>query len=502
MNVLLVDDEIIMLEELTTCIDWKNLGFSQVSVARSGKQALEIVQSQSIDLILCDIEMPQINGIELLSQIHQINPRIYCIIITCYPSFEYAQKALRIGCLDYLLKPIDSSILESSVQHVIKKIKTGNDKTNFLWKNLVDDAFRNVKSTIPVAQKYGIDVSDPNQFIPVIILKPEYKTEYEPKSVYNAFNKTNIENALQTIGEIHYLRLPSSTPGICIVSANCSSVSENEGLNQSTLEEEIKFLIGLPSNLDMLQASIIQLLELNKYYLFEPGYNYLDTILRAESNHFKVLKLNFNSIPATNDISLKSAYHYAKDVLSQPHELLQRENLISFRQMFEQSAIKNAIMFEYNESHFLEEEHFQRFRDISLFSTKNYLQYLESITEYLTKCRDARRSKYILVQRCTEYIDKHLQEDITRNSIARMAYLNVDYLDRCFRKEIGVTISQYILNSRMELACKLLMDCSMSIQTISTYVGYDSLSNFSLAFKRYTSVTPSQFRKDQINNDY
>ena len=94
MNVLLVDDEIIMLEELTTCIDWKNLGFSQVSVARSGKQALEIVQSQSIDLILCDIEMPQINGIELLSQIHQINPRIYCIIITCYPSFEYAQKAL------------------------------------------------------------------------------------------------------------------------------------------------------------------------------------------------------------------------------------------------------------------------------------------------------------------------------------------------------------------------------------------------------------------------
>ena len=246
----------------------------------------------------------------------------------------------------------------------------------------------------------------------------------------------------------------------------------------------------------MLQASIIQLLELNKYYLFEPGYNYLDTILRAESNHFKVLKLNFNSIPATNDISLKSAYHYAKDVLSQPHELLQRENLISFRQMFEQSAIKNAIMFEYNESHFLEEEHFQRFRDISLFSTKNYLQYLESITEYLTKCRDARRSKYILVQRCTEYIDKHLQEDITRNSIARMAYLNVDYLDRCFRKEIGVTISQYILNSRMELACKLLMDCSMSIQTISTYVGYQKLENNKQKEEKNPWITPESWLTD------
>ena len=121
MNLLIVDDEISSIRAVSDMLDWSVLGVDQVFTALSAAEAREHIRRDDVDILLCDIEMPQESGLDLLEWINQEKLDITCIYMTCYPEFSYAQRAVKLGSMAYLLKPIDPEELEREISSAIAK---------------------------------------------------------------------------------------------------------------------------------------------------------------------------------------------------------------------------------------------------------------------------------------------------------------------------------------------------------------------------------------------
>ncbi len=124
MNLLIVDDEYIAIRGLIQGIEWKKYGINgSVWSASDASQAKTILQQEKIDIILCDIEMPGENGIELIREVHDKYPGIVSIFLTCHAKFEYAQEAIKLGCQGYILTPAPYEVIAQTIQKTVIKIE-------------------------------------------------------------------------------------------------------------------------------------------------------------------------------------------------------------------------------------------------------------------------------------------------------------------------------------------------------------------------------------------
>lgn len=123
MNVLLVDDDYFVVAALEKKIDWRALSIEQVHTAYSVAQARDILQKHSIQILVCDIEMPQGSGLELLAWIREEQYSIQTIFLTNYADFNYAQKAIELQSFDYFLKPIEFDKLSLIISKAAYKAK-------------------------------------------------------------------------------------------------------------------------------------------------------------------------------------------------------------------------------------------------------------------------------------------------------------------------------------------------------------------------------------------
>ena len=115
MNVLIVDDETTILKTLSLSIQWEDLGFSSVHTAASGKEAIEIMGQVAIALMITDIIMPEMSGLDLISFLHLKQPNARCLLLSGHSDFSYAKEAIHLQADEYLLKPISTEDLEASI---------------------------------------------------------------------------------------------------------------------------------------------------------------------------------------------------------------------------------------------------------------------------------------------------------------------------------------------------------------------------------------------------
>lgn len=121
MTVILIDDEEVAVNALKRRVDWQKYGIDRVLIAGSMKQAQEVFGQEHIDAMLCDIEMPQGNGLELYEWVKIYYPEVECIYITCHPEYEYMRKAMQLGSVDYILKPIDYQELDQVLERMVQR---------------------------------------------------------------------------------------------------------------------------------------------------------------------------------------------------------------------------------------------------------------------------------------------------------------------------------------------------------------------------------------------
>jgi len=123
MNLLIVDDEMVAIKGMMDGINWEECGIDgSIWTAHSTERALQVLRAQQVDIMLCDIEMPGDNGIDLLRIIREYNKEIACIFLTCHAKFEYAQEAIALGVSDYILKPAPYKLIEERLRKVSKAV--------------------------------------------------------------------------------------------------------------------------------------------------------------------------------------------------------------------------------------------------------------------------------------------------------------------------------------------------------------------------------------------
>ena len=133
-TVLLVDDERSVIDSLKSEIPWENLGVKTIYTASDGLQALDLIHAHSIDLLITDIRMPRMDGLELLSALRSDNSQVHCILLTAYGEFEYAKQAFSLGVENYLLKPMQTQELMQSVENALENLYANRKNRSDLFR--------------------------------------------------------------------------------------------------------------------------------------------------------------------------------------------------------------------------------------------------------------------------------------------------------------------------------------------------------------------------------
>ncbi len=128
MTLLLVDDEKITIQGMLDGIHWKECGITTILPAYSAEQAREILLNNKVEILLCDIEMPGESGLELLRWVRDNFTDMQCAFLTCHAEFIYAKEAVKLGCVDYLLKPLAYTEIETLIADIVMRINSQNDK--------------------------------------------------------------------------------------------------------------------------------------------------------------------------------------------------------------------------------------------------------------------------------------------------------------------------------------------------------------------------------------
>ena len=176
MKLLIVDDEQIALEGLKHIINWEAYGIDKLFMTYNIIHAKEIIIQENIDVLLCDIEMPLGSGIELLEWIRAKAIKIMPILLTCHSEFKYAQRALQLGCIDYLLKPVEEEELGRVMMHTVRKIKEeqgaaikpGLRKENF-WKEVWEEYVEEEENFVRKAQCFYIPEGRKAKYAAVLV---------------------------------------------------------------------------------------------------------------------------------------------------------------------------------------------------------------------------------------------------------------------------------------------------------------------------------------------
>lgn len=502
MTILLVDDEPLVIQDIAASISWEALGIQNVLLAYNASSAMQEFQYHHIDLVICDVEMPQINGIQLLTWIKEHSPSTKSIILTCHPLFDYAKEAIRLNCIDYMLKPVDTNALSDLLRTVVEDFRQNSplhDQENF-WKQCSSGAYSNNNTLREAAAKYGI-LSQYSSYLSVLIryTSPEKNTETETRqlnsllaTVITAFTDVKTEH-------LFFLDDTNTLFGIFSVSAKeiqlvteliCYRLEENRYKMPGSISAFIKESCGILSAV----RSFSQ--------------------LRGISSQTEISCIKTASEPpqpAKPYFSLPCKFYekiHQKEVLEEITRALSllpadfshcQETLIQMRRELENwfftiLADLNAVPLES-----LQDQNMSYLRRKSIIGREPFFAWAQAILACLVRESRQNQQVSLAVSKAQQYIEQNLHLNLSRRDVAKHVFLNVDYLDRCFRNELGVSISQYTLQKKLELAKELLRHTSKSISDIAAAIGYNNLSSFSYMFKHETGITPMTYRRTPDN---
>lgn len=521
-NVLIVDDEPIICEGMCKIIDWNDYGFNIIDIAGNGREALGKIKNDGIDLVITDVRMPAMDGIELCRQIKQYNESIEIIIISGYNDFEYARKAIEYNVKAYLLKPVMPNELVEQllcIRHELDR-KLELEQEEKMKKKILRDRllYEFVSGYVDVEQrkeeleKYGIDLSNCLYNIVMIRIDDFY---YMVEDNINAKPlKHNVRDIIEEFARQHRLghvyEEINGMFGILILDQSSYDGDINSlHTKLETISSIIKRDLGISvtigygtyktklSDIKISRREALQLLEggifdgrkkVISYYEFADRGEELwnlkwdkDLFLRA------VERMDEESIQNQIDDLIKNivSNRITKDII--------KSMLISIAwdlsvliQKYNGSA--NEI-FGYNILDTID----NICNNVDMLGDW-IIEMSRKIHSYIMELRS--QGSKSLIDRVVEYVDDNYCNDIKLSQIADDFYVNYAYLGQLFKDNTGVSFSSYINKKRIEKAKQLYMTGDFKIYEIIEKVGYKHSEYFYRQFKKCEGITFAEFRTE------
>ncbi|MDO5573574.1 MAG: response regulator [bacterium] len=522
-QVLVVDDESVIRESISTRIPWTNMGYQLAGTCENGRQAVEILQREKIDVVLTDISMPYMDGLELAEYIHEHCPKTKTIIISCYDEFDYARRAMHYQVFSYIIKPITAKEMIETLNHIKKTLDAENreerelsamkselqenrtiQRNRFLMDlltgrmneeecqqgaltfQLADNLRYYVVAQCVIEGDEAVDSDTVMQMIEDMMKETAegYVFSGMDRSVFMIFygNKKHsfmygamtcceqIQEKLFAQLRIHAsVYLGSEQKGICRIAASYSDVKKVMG--QRFLMQDSCFLYyGDDCNEEALGENLVDMTK------------WRERIMLAVRAHLDIeIEKNIHEL-----------VHIMRELcLDRNRIILLFQNLIlSVMEIVELPGMDN------------DELYHEEYRLLASLGECEYLHEAEKkmilfcirISDTLDSNRDSTAKKQAAM--AMEYIEKnYTQKELSLQMICDYLSISISYFSSIFKEYYHETFVEALTRVRIDHAKQLFDMTCMKTYEVADAVGYSDAHYFSAVFKRATGLTPTEYMK-------
>lgn len=514
-KVLLVDDDTIVRITLRSMLDWNHYGYEIVMDANNGEQAFHWLQEHSADLLITDMKMPVMDGLELMQRLHDGHRLPVTVVLSSYDDFQMVREAFRLGAFDYLLK---SDIKKETLEGLLTKLNADNS------------AAQVSVSINPVYNRSGqlVDMVTGKSALADDFFKQEYYVvqfeidDFGQQSIrFNTNLETElVEPVLEFAGQIPRVAsrciLGSLSPARYIMLYQIHDIGQSRENVVSTcnqLKNVWKNYMNLPVSagisrkgqtaadfFDCLADAGMQL-ELHHLkgmetvcYPWEPRQVSAERIKQAEVRYerlFQGLKTIDEMLVEEGRISLQQQLQ-GLSLLDGQEECLAVIFLIV--RTIQKLYYNGWSIFQENVNYYEKIERLEDCRSLEIWMN-NYIRW---ILDYQTHLFDHRQADLMI--RAKRFIaDNYSNPELTLGNVAGYVGLNEKYFSSRFTREAGTTFSNFLTEVRIRKAKELMDKTDFKIYEISQQVGYNNVEHFNRVFKKVSQLSPGAYKKQNRN---
>lgn len=510
-KLLIVDDEKIVIEGLKSATNWKDHHIEIVGSASDGEEALKEIMDKKPDIVLADIRMPKLNGLDLMKETKNLNLDTVFIIISGYSKFDYAKRAIQLEAIDYLVKPIEVEEIVSSIKNAILKLeKIKNEKQTTerineyqmaLEEKRVLDYILGQRFVAPEKDQKLKRFSFLNIGLKGFVWKDSKdaeKVEVFLERLKNLLENRKIESFIYTIDS-----------EIVIMFSNAGLGLGNDLVQDlvSLIFHDMKIrpIVGISNvydNISEIKKAYSEAKEALKNGVFS---NQLVT-------YYKELETFNHSFGSTIIEKIDQFFNEkSQDLLSHLNIFIEKvfydckkSNLPPEKSKYVCFKVVNHFLeyieseYEVNKSGGERYVFYQELNQLqSLEEIKVWLeQFIDQSTDFLNENHVSYNEKLIIDLK--SFIHANYKEPIVLDDLGKLFHKNPAYLCSLFSKAVGNTIFEYITKVRLNNAKKLLRTSNLKVSEICKQVGYENQKYFNQVFKKNIGTTPGLYRSQHI----
>ncbi|HEP3196174.1 TPA: response regulator [Streptococcus pyogenes] len=485
-KVLLVDDEYMILQGLTMIIDWQALGFDVVSTARSGQEALAYLTQYPVDVMISDVTMPGMTGLDLIEAAKTNHPQLQTLILSGYQEFSYVQKAMELETKGYLLKPVDKAELQAKMKQFKDWLdaqqaesirqETYHDSLLTLWltDELSEKEFHQLSQDLPEHALTGFTVLyvECSEWIEEMEAyfkqeeQPCYLKKEEDKKIYLAILLGRAQQAKAFTSNLQ------------------KQFSEN--IQQIILGETVDDWENVYESYNQVRQSLFYNSQMSQPT--DKGNSKLE-MPESRLQFFAFNKALMIGDEPTILAKLEAIFHEMKALNFSPEDV-KHVSFLLFSDIYRQFPILDKMTY------------------LSMVKTIHNSQSIDRILRELKKVLDVTNQnnspekRYSdLVSETIDCIRKEYHQELTLKAIADRLHVNGVYLGQCFKNETERSFTQYLNHVRIQKAQQLLLYTNQSINEITYETGYNTNHYFIKMFKKLNGLSPKEFR-DRYKDNY
>lgn len=524
LKVLLVDDEPFIVQGLSVLIDWKREGFEVVATAADGKEALEYLKSHPVDLVIADIKMPVMTGLELLETIHEQEiSDAYFVILSGYSDFSYAQQAIRYKCMDYVLKPVEKEELLAilrKVMHLSENTKLDAQNQQklekaYLTQNVMALLYGKADVINLEYVRKHMRISEGVRYVDVEVCESADMEERDDgeqrlwqRKLYQACVDYLKEDEGHCIFDVARDEKNYDVGFIfCDYMAEKEECTEEEYLDcfsgklEAVLQRHVRMFAGKKvmdiSGLakSYRSACVLSSLEAFRekknicFYEDEVQVNQGGIVLCKQSLDALIRAIEQNDKIQIRK-SVEGLYEEMRCMGVAGDTVNLNINYLLF-QLIHLATEQDDMVNQEEILHYISESSFEE--GIMRGSKLHLARFSCEYADYLAQLRK-NVSRGVLAEIERE-VRENYAENLTLRELSQKYYVNSAYLGQLFRKKYGQSFKDYLNNYRMEQAATQLLRTDDKIYQIAQSVGYKDLDYFINRFIAAKGCTPAKFRK-------
>lgn len=535
-QVVLVDDDRLVTKFLEKMIPWEKCGFEVIASFQDSLKAYEYLASQSYDVLITDIGMPHMNGIELISNIKEIQKSNYHVILSCHDEFDFAQQALKLGAYDYLLK---ETMEEEDIIELLGRLKKTLDETknsrhhedklrNFLKANNMplkseflekvinesyvkrDEWWQEQEELLEMNfshESYTVALCYIDQFQDAI-------THYENELLLQYSINNILEEVLIKYQEdvhIFYLQekffilFPAkNTKTIEMQNVVESALKEVQRKLSSFLKLSLTMVINIGNQKRDELAETMQILIINDEQRFYYPHGSIQYFHPIEYNQEYIFNVFSDDVDTLKRVILNKDYKQLKQYINDKINTICKEKFAP--RVVKDWAIKLMldIKVSLNAFHHFDDQTFntvtnqllevENFQEIAIMLETISLQFIEKVSSIESTSQNE------AIFKAQKYVLSHLDQKISLKDVSEFLHFNTSYFSRMYKKETGESFIEYVTRVKMEKAQELLENTTKSVEQISIELGFDSKSYFLKTFKKNTGLSPQEYKYNRYQD--